>query len=286
MEAGTTAEVPSVRRAVTAQSAVLLGVAGIAWAMTVVEAREMGVMPGTMGLGLAAFLFMWTPMMAAMMLPAAAPVAAVYARTVRNRRASRLPAFAAGYLAVWAAAGIPAYGLAWLGGILVQDHPGAARAAAVGVLALAGLYQLSPLKDACLRQCRSPLALFMRFASRRGRLRDLRVGLHHGAYCLGCCWPLFVVLIAVGVMNLAAMVAVVAVVMLEKLWSHGEAFSRVVGVAALALAVAAIWVPGLTPALSTQDHGRGGPAMERMTGAGEEMPPMGGARMGTQPATR
>jgi hypothetical protein len=60
------------------------------------------------------------------------------------------------------------------------------------------------------------------------------------------------------------MVAVVAVVMLEKLWSHGEAFSRVVGVAALALAVAAIWAPGLTPALSTQDHGRGGPAMERM----------------------
>jgi predicted metal-binding membrane protein len=230
----------------------------------------MGVMAGTMGLGPAAFVAMWTPMMAAMMLPAVAPVASLYARSVRERRVPRLAAFGLGYLAVWAAAGLPAYGLASLFGRLAEDHPGVARVVAVGVLALTGVYQFTPLKAFCLRNCRAPFGLFMRYASYRGPLRDLRVGLHHGAYCLGCCWPWFVVLIAVGVMNLAAMVALAAVVVLEKLWSHGEAFSRVVGVAALGLAVAAIWVPRLTPGLRS-DGGMAGPAM-----GGMERPAMGG----------
>jgi predicted metal-binding membrane protein len=175
---------------------------------------------------------------------------------------------------VWAAAGLPAYGLASLAGRLAEDHPSDARVAAVAVLALTGIHQFTPLKAVCLRNCRSPFGLFIRYGSYRGPLRDLRVGLHHGAYCLGCCWPLFVVLIAVGVMNLAAMAALAAVVVVEKLWSHGEAFTRLVGVAALGLTVAVIGVPGLTPGLRSEG-GMEGPAMGGMEtpSVGDTMPP-------------
>jgi predicted metal-binding membrane protein len=83
----------------------------------------------------------------------------------------------------------------------------------------------------------------------RGRLRDLRVGAHHGGYCLGCCWGLMVILIAVGVMNVAAMVGLAALVLIEKVWRWGPAAGRLAGTAALGLAVATIWLPWLAPGL-------------------------------------
>ena len=128
-----------------------------------------------------------------------------------------------GYLAVWAAAGLPAYGLAWLAGWLTGQHPGAAHVMTVAVFAVCGIYQLSPLKDRCLAHCRSPLGLLLHYGSYRGRSRDLRVGVHHGGYCLGCCWGLMVLLIAVGVMNVAAMVGLATLVLIEKLWRWGPA---------------------------------------------------------------
>jgi predicted metal-binding membrane protein len=155
----------------------------------------------------------------------------------------------AGYLAVWAAAGLPAYGVAWLAGWLAGAHPGAAHGLAVGIFAVCGVYQLTGLKDRCLAHCRSPIALLLHYGSYRGRLRDLRAGAHHGGYCLGCCWSLMAILIAVGVMNIAAMVALAAVVLIEKTWSRGPLAGRVAGVAALALAVATIWFPWLAPGL-------------------------------------
>lgn len=236
-------------RRVTPQSAALLGVAVLAWLATVIEAQHMGVTPGTMGLGLAAFVVVWTPMMAAMMLPAVAPLASMYARSLRARRSLRLGAFAGGYLLVWAGAGVPAFGLAWLAGRLADGHPTAATAAAAATFAACGAYQLSPLKRRCLKHCRSPLSLLLRYGSYRGTLRDLRAGAHHGAYCLGCCWSLFALLVAFGVMNVAAMITLAAVVIVEKLWSRGEGFSRAVGVVAVVLAVAVIWVPELAPGL-------------------------------------
>ncbi len=120
-------------------------------------------------------------------------------------------------------------------------------AAGVAAYLACGVYQLSPLKYRCLRHCRSPLSLFFHYSSYQGPLRDLRVGLHHGAYCLGCCWGLMVVLLALGAMSIVPMVVLAAVVLTEKLWSRGEAFSRLVGVACLVLAVATIWYPGLAP---------------------------------------
>jgi predicted metal-binding membrane protein len=177
------------------------------------------------------------------------PTASLYARSVQGHRAARIAGLVAGYLGVWAAAGLPAYGLAWLGGWLAGGHATAVHALAVAAFAVCGLYQLSSLKDRCLAHCRSPLALLLHYGSYRGRFRDLRVGAHHGGYCLGCCWGLMVILVAVGVMNLAAMVGLAAVVLIEKTWRWGPVAGRVAGAAALALAVATIWLPWLAPGL-------------------------------------
>lgn len=248
---GTTPLSASPIRRFTPQVAVLLLVAAVSWVLTVSNSRYMGgSMRGPMGLALPSFLVMWTPMMAAMMLPAVAPLATVYVRTVKTHRGARLTGFASGYLLVWAAAGIPAYLVARLAGRLAEGRPAVATAAAVTAYGLCGLYQLTPWKDRCLRQCRSPLSLLLRYGSFRGRFKDLAVGAHHGAYCAGCCWGLFVVLVAVGVMNVPAMLVLAGTVLVEKLWSHGIGFARFVGGVALVLAVAVVWVPALAPGLT------------------------------------
>ena len=232
-------------------AAALLALAAGAWAATVAISRGMAAMPGTMGLGLAAFAAVWTLMMAAMMLPSVTPVASLYARTVPPgpSRIPRAGALVAGYLLVWAAAGLPGYGLAWAAGRLVGSYPAAAHALAVAVYAACGAYQFSSLKARCAAHCRSPIALLLHYGSYRGRLRDLRAGAHHGAYCLGCCWALMVVLVAVGVMNVLAMAALAFFVLVEKTSARGEAAGRVAGVVALGLAVATVWAPWLAPGL-------------------------------------
>jgi predicted metal-binding membrane protein len=159
---------------------VLLIASSFAWLWTFDQARSMGNMPGTMGMSVAAFLVMWGFMMTAMMLPSAAPTAALYSRTIVSDRYRRLGAFAAGYLLVWTATGVPAYVLAWLADVAVGRSLGIALAA--GIFVANGAYQLTPLKYACLSHCRTPMGSVFEYASWHGRLRDLRVGLHHGAY--------------------------------------------------------------------------------------------------------
>jgi predicted metal-binding membrane protein len=243
-----TTATPSLRR-LTPQAAILLLAAAVAWLVTVGRARSMVGMTGTMGLSLLAFVGMWALMMAAMMLPSVAPVASMYQRSVRSYRVLRLAGFTGGYLLAWAGAGIPAYFLTVLVARLVNDHPGWATTVAVVVFASCGVYQLTPLKARCLKHCRSPLSLLLHYGSYRGAGRDVRAGAHHGAYCLGCCWSLMALFVVLGVMNLAAMVVLAVVVLVEKLWINGEVLARAVGVAALALAITAIWVPALTPGL-------------------------------------
>lgn len=233
----------------TREVAVLLILAAGAWAATLSLARGMAGMTGTMGLGLAFFVPIWTLMMAAMMLPSVTRTASLYTRSFRDHRAARTAGLVAGYLTVWATAGVPAYGLAWLAGRLTGMHHSAAHVLAVAVFAVCGVYQLSSLKDRCLAHCRSPLGLLLHYGSYQGRTRDLRVGIHHGGYCLGCCWGLMAILIAVGVMNVAAMVGLAALVLIEKVSRRGPAAGRLAGVAALGLAVAAIWLPWLAPGL-------------------------------------
>jgi predicted metal-binding membrane protein len=210
----------------------------------------MGVMAGTMGLAVPAFLAVWLLMMVAMMLPAVSPVAQLYLRTIgRDRRALRVAGFLAGYLLVWTAAGLPGFGMAWGAQRMATDHSGGARLAAAGTFLAVAAYQVSPLKDTCLKACRSPLGLLLRYASYGGRLRDLRAGAHHGLYCLGCCWVLFAALIALGTMNLLAMAVLAALLTAEKLWTHGPALSRVMAVAALALAALVLVHPSIAAGL-------------------------------------
>jgi len=237
------------RQLARGETAALLLLAAAAWAATLVIARGMAGMAGTMGLSFLLFLAVWTLMMAAMMLPSVAPTASVYARSMGAPRSARLTGLAIGYLIVWAAAGLPAYGLAALTGWLDSHHPGVAHGLAVAIFASCGVYQLTSLKDRCLAQCRSPFGLLLRYGSFRGRTRDLRVGAHHGAYCLGCCWALMAILIAVGVMNIVAMVGLAALILVEKTWARGPVVARLAGVAALGLAAVTIWLPWLAPGL-------------------------------------
>ena len=234
------------------RSAAFVGVAAaLAWAAVLLLGRSMGMsgMPGTMGLGLVAFLGAWTLMMTAMMLPAVAPFASFYTRTFTEHRALRLASFGAGYLVVWALVGIPVFAAAGLGDHLTNHHRAVATGLAVATFVACGLYQLTPLKDRCLAHCRTPLGFTMRYSAMRSRWRDVRAGIHHGGFCVGCCWTLMALLVAFGVMNIAAMVALSAVVIVEKTWRHGVVFARAVGVGALIFAAAVLVRPGLAPGL-------------------------------------
>ncbi len=254
---------------ITPQMVVLFLLAAGAAAATLVRADGMWDVPGTMGWELPNFVGMWALMMAAMMLPSVAPFASTYARTVQENRGPRLVSFAAGYLVVWSLMGIPAYGLA----LVADEYAGeeAAKWLAVGVFASAGVYQLTPLKNRCLSHCRSPIGHLLRYASFRGASRDLRAGSEHGFVCAACCWGLMVILIALGVMNVPAMIALAAVIAAEKVWRWGVHFSRAVGVAALGAAFAVIWEPGLAPGLTNEPHDHGAMTNDSMSMDDESM---------------
>jgi predicted metal-binding membrane protein len=194
--------------------------------------------------GAAVFLIVWTVMMAAMMLPAAAPMVFTFAAAqARRERSVAVPTwiFVAGYLIVWAAAGILVYVLVGIGSDLATSLDPPARSSwaplALGAtLVAAGLYQFTRLKRVCLAHCRSPLAFVARHW-RDGRAGALAMGIRHGLFCFGCCWALFAVLVATGVMSLAWMLLLTLVVFVEKLLPHGRRFETATGVALVALGI-------------------------------------------------
>jgi predicted metal-binding membrane protein len=172
------------------------------------------------GMDAAAPLFLagWALMMTAMMVPSAAPFVLLQPR---NGRAELV----AGYLLVWTAAGFPV--LALQQAFDLMEPP---RAAVAAVLAAAGLYQLTPVKEACLRRCRSPAGFLV---TRWGR-RPLALGVEHGVYCVGCCWALMALLVAAGAMALAWAAAIAVAVFVEKVLPHGDVAARLGGAALLA----------------------------------------------------
>jgi predicted metal-binding membrane protein len=182
------------------------------------------------------------------MLPSLAPTAAMFAATVR-RELSRVLLFAAGYLLVWSAAGIGAYGLLGLGRSLLADSlawNSGGRWLAAGVLALAALYQLTALKRAFLSRCRSPLGLLntSRQSTRRGALV---MGLRNGGWCLGCSWALMAALFALGVMSLTWMGLIAVLVALEKIGPWGRGARLATAGVMVVLAVAILAVPHEVP---------------------------------------
>lgn len=215
--------------------AALLGLAAGAWwyaARTAAGMRD--TMAGPLALG--AFLLAWVAMMAAMMFPAITPVVRLYGRAASAGRVAPLPFFVAGYLAVWSSIGLPVYaGWRALAEPLADARPWAARLAG-GVLAGAAIWQLTPLKQACLRHCRSPMSLFLRSRARLERPAGaLRAGTTHGLSCVGCCWALMAVLVALGTMNLAWMAGLAVLILVEKTTPFG---ARAAPLAAIAFAAA------------------------------------------------
>lgn len=219
--------------------------AALAWRRTLADAAAMGDAPGTMGMPLAPFLAMWVPMMAAMMLPAVAPVATIWSRAIVRepdvvQRVVRMLLFAAGYLVAWLAGGVLAFALARPVELGLDAGAYGARAAAAAVFTLAGIYQLSPLREACLAKCRSPITALSVVTAGPVVMRDLRAGALHGAWCFGCCWALMAVLALVGLMNVAAMIAFAVFIFIEKTTPYGVVAGRIAGAAMLVAAVATL----------------------------------------------
>ncbi|MBV9196931.1 MAG: DUF2182 domain-containing protein [Solirubrobacterales bacterium] len=232
--------------------ALLLALAALAWWATAVRMAGMDAGPGTDLGALGWFVGVWVVMMAAMMLPSLAPTVALYARMTRRRGIDRPLLFTSGYLLVWGAAGVLAYGGFELGkrafGSQLAWHA-AGRPFAAAVLALAALYELTPLKNACLGRCRSPLG-YLLSRWRDGRLGALAMGSGHASWCLGCCWALMAALFALGIMSLVWMAFVAALIALEKTlpWRRVATGSTAAILALLAVAVLA--APQSVPALT------------------------------------
>lgn len=254
------------RRERTAILVLLLVLAGASWLLLL---RQSGMAAGgtgiTMAMGPAMFLAVWVAMMVAMMFPTAAPMILTFAKISGGRRARRgtfVPTwvFVAGYLLVWMVFGLLAYVLALAaeglaaGSVGVAENAG--RIGGVAIL-LAGLYQLSPLKRACLTTCRSPME-FVITRWREGYAGALRMGVEHGAYCLGCCWLLFVILFPIGMMNIAAMALVTLLIYAEKALSFGREAAIAAAVALVVYGALVVVDPSYLPTMM--------PGIEEMSG--------------------
>ena len=245
-------------RATMLTYAVLLLVTAAAWASMLWSPMDADEMAGT-GMVMApsvgeavAFVAAWGVMMAAMMLPSALPMIGLYAASQRSApspaaKAAAIAAFVLMYLVVWAVTGLPIY----FASVALMAVASVTLAYAIaGVLVVAGLFQLSPLKQVCLRRCRSPLG-FLLGSWRGGRAGALRMGARNGAWCVGCCWALMASLFALGVMSIAWMAFVAGLIAVEKTlpWRRVATW----GTAALLLAVGLVLfvAPDALPTLTT-----------------------------------
>jgi predicted metal-binding membrane protein len=232
--------------------ALLFVLAALAWWSTAGRMDGMDGGPWTAFGAFGWFLGVWVVMMAAMMLPSLAPTVALYSRMTRERSPALPLVFTAGYLIVWGAAGAFAFALAALGhavagDVLAWDRAG--RWVAGVTLLVAAVYELTPLKDVCLGKCRSPVG-FLLGAWRDGPGGALRMGARHGAWCVGCCWALMASLLALGVMSLAWMAFVAALIALEKTlpWPRVATYgtAAVLGVIGVLMLASPDAVPALT----------------------------------------
>lgn len=208
----------------------------------------------TMGMGALLFLAVWVAMMVATMFPAVAPMVLMFARLSAVKRSSGrafVPTwiFLCGYLLVWTGLGAAAFVLAVGAEQLARQveviDQNTARLGGV-LIVVAGLYQFSRLKDRCLTECRSPMAFVMQHW-REGRVGAVRMGIHHGWHCAGCCWALMAMMFPLGMMNIAALAAVTALVYAEKVLPNGDALRRGAGVTLVALGLAVLVSPGVLP---------------------------------------
>jgi predicted metal-binding membrane protein len=233
----------------------LFALAGAGWWWTTGAMRGMDNGPWT-GLGsFGWFLVVWVVMMAAMMFPSVAPTIGLYARMSTTSRLVPV-VFTSGYLLTWAGAGV----VAWLIGLAARHAAGhslawgeAGRPLAGATLILAAVYELTPLKNACLGRCRSPLG-FLLGSWRGGWSGALRMGAENGAWCVGCCWALMASLFALGVMSVTWMAVVAGIIATEKLlpWRRVATYGTALVLITLGLLV--LVAPDVLPALTVPGH--------------------------------
>ena len=223
----------------------LVGIALLSWAYVVYLAWQMeGMDPGMAmpqiqpwsGTDFLLMFLMWAVMMVAMMVPSAAPMVLMFATVNRQRRARTAPyvptaVFALGYVVVWAVFSLAATLTQWgLNEAALLSSMMRSTTTVLGglLLVVAGVFQWTPLKEACLVHCRSPLGFIMTHW-REGRLGAFLMGLHHGTYCVGCCWALMTLLFVNGVMNLLWVAVLAAFVLVEKVVPAKRRLSQVTG---------------------------------------------------------
>lgn len=247
----------------------LLALAILGWLTTRQRMLGMDAGPGTDPGSLGFYVVSWVVMMSAMMFPSIAPMVLTFAFIQRRRsdrgvldRSVSSWVFVAGYLLTWSAFGLLAYGL-YVGvrSLSVGElswHRGGPYLAG-GVLLAAAVYQLTPAKDACLSRCRAPLD-FVLTHWHEGPSGALRMGVVHGAWCVGCCWALMAALFALGVMSVPWMVAIAGLIALEKLLPRKELANRLVAITLVILGLGVALAPGRVPALMLPDSPQTGPA--------------------------
>jgi predicted metal-binding membrane protein len=239
---------------------ILFGLSAVGWLVTDERMAGMDMGPGTDPGTLGFWITAWVVMMAAMMFPSIAPMVLMHFRIQEAKRekgqgASRgaTLVFVGGYLLVWSGAGLVGYAALWAGhevspAFLAWDEAGPYVAGAV--IFAGGVYQLTPFKDACLSRCRSPFE-FLLSAWKPGRLGALRMGVEHGAWCVGCCWALMASLIALGVMSVGWMVFIAALIALEKLLPWKAVANRSIAILLATLGLAVAFAPQDVPGLTT-----------------------------------
>ncbi len=223
----------------------------------------------TMGMSAPLFIALWIVMMVAIMFPTAAPMILMFARihnTKRERGQNFVPTwiFTSAYLLVWSATGIAAYIIAVAGDAIADESmwvmDNAPRFGG-GLLIVAGIYQLSPLKYVCLNKCRTPMS-FILTSWRDGYAGSFRMGIEHGIFCLGCCWLLFLILFPLGMMNVAVLGLITALIFAEKSLPIGRHVARAAALALVVYGAVVIFEPDALPmtmdsdgsmAMSTED---------------------------------
>ena len=259
----------------------LLVLAGAAWAILAWQGAEMDEMSLTMGMSAPLFIALWIVMMVAIMFPTAAPMILMFAR-IHNARRERgqnfVPTwiFTSAYLLVWSATGIAAYAIAVAGDALADESmwvmDNAPRLAG-GLLIVAGIYQLTPLKDICLSKCRTPIS-FILSSWKDGFTGSFRMGLEHGVFCLGCCWLLFLILFPLGMMNIIVLALITALIFAEKSLPVGRNVARAAALALVVYGAVVIFQPDALPMTMDSDASmemsdmdtNGAPAMDETSG--------------------
>ena len=230
----------------------LLLTTAFSWYFSTMQPEMMNVMMGYNPTLISLFIASWTTGMAAMMFPAIIPMVVLYNKLITNKQ-SELSAvtiqssfthtfnvilFIGMYLIIWGLTGLGLL-LGWsvAMNLLMSDHSNRNGSIVFGsILIISGIYQFTPIKNKCIGYCESPLSFFMK-RWKSGTAGAIRMGAYHGLYCLGCCWPYFLIMVALGLMSLVWMGLFAAIIFGEKMWRKGIWIARFFGIALIILGV-------------------------------------------------